>query len=48
MAEIYPGPEIQSLLIQLGYNEASIQDIQNGLNSLFRETGFGIVLIYDT
>jgi len=40
MAEIYPGPGIRSLLIQLGYNETSIQDIQNGLNTLFRETGF--------
>ncbi len=40
MAEIYPGPEIRSLLVQLGYNEALIQDIQNGLNTLFRETGF--------
>ncbi len=40
MAEIYPGPEIRSLLVQLGYNEALIQDIQNGLNTLFREIGF--------
>ena len=40
MAEIYPDPEIRSLLVQLGYNEAIIQDIQNGLNTLFRETGF--------
>ncbi len=40
MAEIYPGPEIRSLLVQLGYNEASIQDIQIGLNTLFRDTGF--------
>ena len=40
MAEISPGPEIRSMLIQLGYNEALIQDIQIGLNTLFRETGF--------
>ncbi len=40
MAEIYPGPGIRELLVQLGYNEALIQDIQNGLNTLFREIGF--------
>jgi tetratricopeptide (TPR) repeat protein len=40
MAEIYPGPEIRSLLVQLGYNEALIQDIQNKLNTLFKEIGF--------
>ncbi|MCD4840438.1 MAG: tetratricopeptide repeat protein [Methanosarcinales archaeon] len=40
MAEIHHNPEIRSMLIQLGYNEAIIQDIQNGLNTLFRETGF--------
>lgn len=40
MAEIYPGTKIRSLLVQLGYNEALIQDILNGLNTLFRETGF--------
>ena len=40
MAEIHHNPEIRSLLIQLGYNETIIQDIQNGLNTLFREIGF--------
>jgi len=40
MAEVYPGTETRSLLIQLGYNEALIQDIQSELNTLFRETGF--------
>ncbi len=40
MAEIYPGPVTRSLLIQLGYNEALIQDILNGLNTLFKEIGF--------
>jgi tetratricopeptide (TPR) repeat protein len=40
MEETYPYSEIRSLLIQLDYNEALIQDIQNGLNTLFRDTGF--------
>ena len=40
MAEIDHNPEIRSMLVQLGYNEALIQDIQNGLNTLFREIGF--------
>ena len=40
MAEIYPGPVTRSLLIQLGYNEALIQDILNGLNTFFKEIGF--------
>ena len=40
MAEIYPGTVTRSLLVQLGYNEALIQDILNGLNTLFRDTGF--------
>jgi hypothetical protein len=40
MAEIYTGTEIRSLLVQLGYNEALLQDIQNGLNTLFRDIGF--------
>lgn len=40
MTEIYPAPEIRSLLVQLGYNEALIQDIRNEINTLFREIGF--------
>ena len=40
MAEIYPGTVTRSLLVQLGYNEALIQDIQSELNTLFKDTGF--------
>jgi len=40
MAEIHHNPEIRSLLVQLGYNEALIQDIQIGFNTLFREIRF--------
>ncbi len=40
MAEIHHNPEIRSLLVQLGYNEALIQDILNGLNTFFMEIGF--------